>query len=121
MNTSEVFRLPWSKPPLTANQRLYWAQRATTTRVIRYTTSQTVRNFPPCELVEVDLIWFVKDKRRRDVDNLLPTFKACCDGVVDAGIVKDDTPEFMVKNMPQIKYIEGLPQAYMALIISEVL
>ena len=30
----------------------------------------------------------------------MPTLKALCDGIVDAGIVKDDAPTFMVKDMP---------------------
>lgn len=121
MNTQEIFEFAFTRPPLNANQRLHWARKAEITRNLRSVSAHKVCAFPPCNRIEVDLIWFVKDKRRRDVDNLLPTFKAMCDGIVDAGIVTDDTPEFMVKNMPQIKYVDGLPEAYMTLILREVL
>lgn len=32
----------------------------------------------------------------------MATLKVCCDGVVDAGVVRDDTPDLMVKPMPVI-------------------
>ena len=53
------------------------------------------------------MTWVVKDRRRRDDENPVSTLKALCDGLVDAGIVPDDTREFMVKNMPVIDYRKG--------------
>lgn len=40
--------------------------------------------------------------RTRDVENPVPTLKACCDGLVDAGVVADDDPYRMDKLMPII-------------------
>lgn len=57
--------------------------------------------------VSVGLVWVVPDKRRRDAENPVPTLKALCDGLVDAGLVPDDTPEFMEKLMPVIVYVKG--------------
>lgn len=101
---------PWTRPPLTANQRLHWAKRAELTRAVRgwaaYTFSgATFPNGP----VTVDLTWHVPDRRRRDADNLVPTLKALCDGLVDAGVAADDTPDLMDKRMPQIIHTPGEP------------
>jgi crossover junction endodeoxyribonuclease RusA len=37
----------------------------------------------------------VHDQRRRDPHNLVPTVKPIVDGLVDAGLVPDDTPEWV--------------------------
>ena len=36
-----------------------------------------------------------RDRLRRDQDNLVPTLKPCIDGLVDAGVIPDDTPEYV--------------------------
>ena len=38
----------------------------------------------------------------RDDENLVATLKPACDGLVDAGVVVDDTPQYMAKEMPVI-------------------
>jgi crossover junction endodeoxyribonuclease RusA len=35
----------------------------------------------------VPLTWFANTRHRRDADNVVPTLKAACDGLVDAGVV----------------------------------
>lgn len=52
--------------------------------------------------VRVTMTYLPPDKRRRDSDNLVATLKAVCDGLVDAGVVADDTPAEMEKVMPVI-------------------
>lgn len=52
--------------------------------------------------IRVTLTYTPPNKIRRDADNLVPTLKAICDGLVDAGIVPDDTPAEMEKLMPVI-------------------
>ena len=47
----------------------------------------------PPSIVEVSLP--VRDNRRRDPHNYYPTVKAIVDGLVDAGLWPDDTPEFV--------------------------
>jgi Holliday junction resolvase RusA-like endonuclease len=93
---------PWTRPPLTANQRLHHLRRAEITRNTRRATSWLARHIPNLGRCEVTLTWTVTDHRRRDSDNLVPTLKAICDGLVDAGITTDDTPDLMVKHMPII-------------------
>lgn len=95
-------------PPLTANQRMHWRQKAAVTKTVRTTTSLLANRFPALARCEVTLTWYVNDRRRRDADNLFPTLKAACDGLVDAGIVSDDTPDLMIKHMPVIVYNDNL-------------
>ena len=45
--------------------------------------------------------------------------KPICDGIVDAGVVPDDTPEFMIKEMPVINAPEG-KHARMELLVEAV-
>jgi crossover junction endodeoxyribonuclease RusA len=95
---------PWPTPPLSANHRMHWSRRAALTKQIRSTTYLLAmhEHIPSMGRVSVELEWFVKDRRRRDSDNTYPTFKACCDGIVDAKIVPDDIPRYMDKLAPKI-------------------
>ena len=103
--TRFVTVIPFSfSPPLTANQRLHWANRADKTKTLRTLTAYHARRFPELGKCRVTLTWYVKTKHRRDADNIVPTLKAMCDGLVDAGVVTDDTPDLMVKDMPVITY-----------------
>lgn len=104
-----VLTFPWPRPLLSANDRLHWAVKARRTRTIRDMTATLARveKMPPAEHVTVQLVWTVRDHRRRDEDNTYPTFKAMCDGLVDAGVVPDDTPQFMTKLGPAIRLGEA--------------
>lgn len=62
---------------------------------------------------QVEVVWVVADRRRRDSDNASPFAKAIFDGLgadkgVTAGIVPDDTPEYMTKLMPRIEHRPGV-------------
>ncbi|QMU97816.1 hypothetical protein FVO59_11820 [Microbacterium esteraromaticum] len=102
-----VLTFDWPKPPLNANQRLHWAKKANLTRLVRNSTAIRAFHLGTAEHITVQLTWVVTDKRRRDSDNIYPTFKAMCDGLVDAGIVPDDTPEYMDKRAPFIRHEPG--------------
>lgn len=111
----DVYRidLPWTKPPLSMNDRMHYMATARITRRIRSTTAWLAKEAKVptgCEFVTVCLHYRPRDKRRRDEDNLIATGKACFDGLVDHGLVPDDTPQFMTKLMPLIHPAEkGLP------------
>jgi crossover junction endodeoxyribonuclease RusA len=95
--------IPRDTPLLTANQRLHWAARARRTKNLRETTAWLARaqHIPP--LGQVYLLGeYVAphkvsrnqpDKRKFDPNNWQDTAKACCDGIVDAGVVEDDDHE----------------------------
>lgn len=96
--------LPWTAPPITLNARKHWAAKAAQTRNVRATAAILARaqHIPPLARCEALLTYSPRDRRRRDADNLVGTLKALCDGLVDAWVVPDDTPDLMVKPMPVI-------------------
>lgn len=99
---SELIVLPWTKPLLNLNSRQHWSARARDTEAVRSVTAMLCRDVEPALKVRVVLSYTPRDRRRRDADNLVGMLKPICDGIVDAGVVPDDTPEFMVKEMPVI-------------------
>jgi Holliday junction resolvase RusA-like endonuclease len=55
-------------------------------------------------LVRITATVHIADKRRREVSNLFPTFKACIDGFVDAGILADDSDAHVIGPDPRRGY-----------------
>lgn len=111
--------LSFKRPPLTANDRHGWQQKAGITKQVRqeaFWRARAARLPKNLAHAEVGLTWVPCDRRRRDVDNIVPTLKALCDGLVDFGLVPDDTPEYMTKHMPTITAPDGNPR--MALTIT---
>lgn len=45
----------------------------------------------PWPRVRVRLVWILPDRRRRDPDNAVSSVKSCLDGVVDSGLITDDS------------------------------
>ncbi|MFJ3029853.1 hypothetical protein ACIPEQ_13500 [Curtobacterium sp. NPDC087080] len=105
--------LPYETPPLTANQRMHHMARHRHVKALRGTTTMLARaaHIPELPACRVTLTWFVQTRHRRDADNVVPTLKAACDGLVDAGVVPDDTPELMAKLMPVITHRPGVRQS----------
>jgi len=119
--TRHELRLPWTTPPLSANDRRHWRAQAARVAEVRGAVRDAVnlRGFAPEPLGElpwlaahvvVTLTYYPRDRRRRDADNLVPTLKACSDGLVDAGVTADDTPDLMQKHMPIIAAPDGDPR-----------
>lgn len=87
---------------LTSNQaRVHWATRARRVKNIRASAQAAARMVSkpwfegmPCSApvtAEVEVTW--PDRRRRDAHNLQPTIKAAIDGIVDAGLLADDSDQ----------------------------
>jgi crossover junction endodeoxyribonuclease RusA len=91
--------LPYTKPPLSLNQRLHWAVKAKLVKEVRTATAQLAKQaqIPPLEAVEITLIYTPKTARKRDTDNLFATLKPAVDGLVDAGVIADDNTEIVTK------------------------
>ena len=104
---STTFEFPWTTAPLSMNQRIHRMQEARVQKELRTLMHAKARHIPELERCEVRLVWFVKDRRTRDDENIVATLKPLCDGLVDAEVVPDDTREFMVKHMPEIRYVKG--------------
>ncbi len=100
-----ILDLDCTEAPLSLNKRMHWAPKSRITREIRtkaWLLAKQAKVPTGCDHVTVCLHYRPKDRRKRDEDNLVPVLKAACDGLVDAGIVPDDTPQFMQKLMPVI-------------------
>lgn len=87
---------------LNANQRLHWAQRAKISKAIRWQAygkaAQALINNPLGVFDRGHVtVWVAyPDRRRRDVHNLYPTIKAAIDGIVDAGVLPDDSDKHLI-------------------------
>jgi crossover junction endodeoxyribonuclease RusA len=91
---------------MTMNLRDHWRTKAAKTKAWREATcggtlwgayADLSHHTPPAELhFEME----VPDKRRRDPHNYYPTIKAIVDGLVDAQLWPDDTPEWVHTNEP---------------------
>lgn len=77
--------LPYARPPISQNDRPHWAQAARLKKQISDDTqtlavaAKLPRLVP---FVDVVLVWYPADMRRRDTDNPAPTLKAAVDGLV---------------------------------------
>lgn len=107
----------WQKMPLSMNDRRNRFDHAEQVKYVRrvgrtYAHNLIVRGQLETGLpVVVGLVWYVPDRIRRDEDNPTATLKALCDGLVDAGLVPDDTPEWMTKRTTRIVPRPGQPPA----------
>lgn len=90
--------------PLNLNGREHWRVKAKAVKQIRETTAALVRQakVPTLNNISVELHYVPRDKRRRDPLNLVATLKPIEDGIVDAGVVPDDTPKYVKSIMPII-------------------
>ena len=89
--------IPLERDPLSLNLRLHWRVIAKHTKTWRAYAAEHAARFPALGRCNVTLVWHVRDQRRRDADNLFRLCKALCDGLVDAGVTIDDTPDLMDK------------------------
>ncbi len=111
--TSWTLNLPYARPPkgLSANWRGHWATKARSTAALRSLVVALARaaRIPQLQRVEVEVVWVVKDRRKRDADGPDPMCKAIYDAIgsdrgVSAHIVADDSPEFMSKPRLRIEH-----------------
>ena len=87
---------------LNANQRLHWADKNERTRVLRWHGMAAARAvwvanggaFPGRVRCMVDVSY--PTRHRHDVHNLMPTVKPIIDGFVDAGLLVDDSDEWLI-------------------------
>lgn len=107
--TTHTIPLSHNKPPLNANQKLHWARRAEIVKQLRTEAFVRARSqkIGTHDHITVQLVYKPKRNLRRDAGNLMPTHKAILDGLVDAGIVPDDTPQYVTEMMPRIEPADG--------------
>lgn len=114
-----AFRQP--APLLSMNDRDHWRTRARYTKLWRAAACGSLLGAPidggrsrwagptpmlfPAAVVHVTLP--VADSRRRDPHNYYPTIKAIVDGLVDAGLWPDDTPDYVTTSEPTLTVDRG--------------
>ena len=98
---SWTIELPLARP-LSLNGRQHWRAKARDVRSVRAAAAALARaaRVPPLERAAVELHYIPRDRRRRDALNLVATLKPVEDGIVDAGVVPDDTAQYVEPTMP---------------------
>lgn len=90
--------LPWPNAGLSPNARLHWKPKADLKAAARADAAKEVlAQVPPCdryrlrqaEVIPVTITFYPPDKRHRDDDNMIGSFKAARDGIADALGVND--------------------------------
>ena len=113
-----TIHIPLATNPLSLNSRMHWRTKAKHTKQWRMFAAFNAARYPVLPACDVTLTWYVTDNRRRDEDNLYLLLKALCDGLVDAGVVADDTHQYMGKRCRIEHAPKGTPTAYMELHVS---
>lgn len=96
--------LPWTKPPLSMNDRLHWAVKSKKVAEVRLIAKLRIlaAGLKPMPAATLTLHYQPRDVRRRDTDNLFATVKACADGLRDSGVIPDDDTAHLSHNEPVI-------------------
>lgn len=98
-----VFAFPAPTRLLNMNERLHWTTERARAKAWRTTARihvPTTWGVMPPALVHVALP--VLGNRRRDPHNYFPTVKHIVDGLVDAALWRDDTPEYVTTVEPTL-------------------
>lgn len=95
--------------PANLNHRKHWSARNDAAQHIRQVAWASIRaaRVPRLAKVHMRLDVTPPDRRRRDSDNLVATLKPVKDALVDAGVVPDDTPEFVTWDPPVLLPADG--------------
>jgi crossover junction endodeoxyribonuclease RusA len=90
--------------PLSLNAREHHMVKARRVAQVRAVAKVLTRaaHVPPLERVAIELHYVPRDSRRRDRLNLVATLKPVEDGIVDAGVIPDDTDQWSEPTMPII-------------------
>lgn len=86
--------LPWpSDKALSPNARVHWAEKARAKKAMRHSWALLAKSqglkAAATENLELHLVFMQKDRRPRDLDNLLASCKAGLDGLADVLAVDD--------------------------------
>jgi crossover junction endodeoxyribonuclease RusA len=112
--------LPAGMELLNANDRSgHWARRKRLTSALREAAAWLAhqQHIPRLERAHIAGIYEPPDKRRRDPANWQPSFKACVDGLTDAGVFRDDDSEHVDGPDPRLGPVH--PRGRIVLVITE--
>lgn len=93
------YRLSFTQPDeiLSMNGRLHWARKASITESWRTAGWVYARRakVPRLERARIDVMFHFPTARRRDRSNLMATVKCLVDGITTAGVLEDDSDEYL--------------------------
>ena len=115
-----ILTLPAGMELLNSNDRDgHWARRKRVTKALREAAGWLARDrqIPPLQRAHILAVYEPPDRRRRDPGNLYPSFKACIDGIVDAGILPNDDAKHLDGPDPRLGGIH--PRGRLVLHITE--
>jgi len=87
-----MINLPWPPKELSPNARVFWAKKSKIAKKYRLDCKLLSVNkitLPESEKLHLWITFYPPDKRKRDDDNLIASFKSGRDGVADALKVDD--------------------------------
>lgn len=120
MNCSYIVELPVGMQLMNANDREHWSKRAKVSSLIRTTARSQCKGIPKMAKIKIKAIYYAPDNRRRDVSNLFPSVKAAVDGIVDAGVIKDDNDKYVVA-LEMVRGEYNIPKGQLVIEIIEVI
>ena len=97
------------------NARVHWTEKAKFVAAYRLSTywyasiEKRKQKWQAPVLAKVDVTFIVPDRRRRDKTNLASAFKGALDGIVDAGLIQDDSHEHC-DDQYHVRYEKGVSQ-----------
>ncbi len=103
--------------------RSHWAkasaEKKRETELVAYLASKLSPINEPCEvsIIYHEQVSFFKNGKRkklRDVDNIHDGAKPILDGLVKAGIIPDDSPEWVRRVIPSVQYVTDNPHITVA-------
>ena len=93
--------LPPAMPLLSLNDRIHHMSRSKITKLIRIEAAKAAKaqSFLPFRKARIRVIFRAPDNRRRDFisGNLISSVKPAIDGLVDAGVLRDDRDGIIVE------------------------
>lgn len=89
-------QLPAGLALVNANKRMHRMRQAELTRGIREAAAVLAAGVPAMRRAHIIAEYRPPDRRRRDVHNLYPSAKAAVDGLVDVGVLPDDSDRYLI-------------------------
>ena len=122
-----VLPLPskWLSPNVMTGSLCGRMAKASAAKKYRETTRKEVAEYSLSAFCAYDAGWkkikvkptfYYKQKRRRDTDNAIASLKSAYDGIVDAGLIPDDTPEHMKRTTPEFRVDKEYPRVEIEII-----
>lgn len=106
--------LPSGMRLITLNDRLHHMVKYRYARALRETACVLARQqrIPHLGRIRIDGELIPADRRRRDAHNWMDTAKPCVDGLVDAGVITDDSTPYLDGPFLRIADVPSRPQRF---------